>query len=73
MSDECFICGTCWWTGCQNDADYTMDVELKRHGRLVYSGKVDLCAGHTRFAGGSGSLNIGWAALEQALARQHVG
>ena len=70
--DDCVICGCCWWSGCDNDADYEDDVDLKRHSLPVYSGKVDLCAGHHRYAAMTGHMNLKWAAVEQALARQHA-
>jgi hypothetical protein len=46
-----------------------MDVDLKRHGRPLYSGLVDLCGGHTRLAHKNGGrLDLNWIAIEQALA-----
>lgn len=70
-TDGCHICGTCWWEGCDNDADFAMDVDLKRRGLPLYSGKIDLCAGHTRYVyENGGRLDLNWMAIEQALARQ---
>lgn len=72
MSSDCVICGQCWWAGCDLAADYELDVPIKRHGRLIYDGHIDLCAGHARYAVSSGGhLNLNWTALEQAIARQH--
>lgn len=72
-SEGCHICGTCWWTDCDNDADYAMDVDLKRKGLPLYSGKVDLCAGHTRLAHAQGGrLDLNWLAIEQALSLAKV-
>jgi hypothetical protein len=68
---DCHICGRCYWNGCDNDADYEVDVDLKRNGLPLYSGKVDLCAGHHR-VGASGSMNLKWVAIEQALMRDGV-
>lgn len=69
--DECHVCGTCWWVDCPNDADYEMDVDLKRNGLPLYSGTVDLCGGHTRQAhSNGGQLSLNWLAVEQALALQ---
>jgi hypothetical protein len=63
----CHICGTCWWVGCENDADYSLDVALKRHGKPLYDGKVELCAGHTQLAHErNGRLDLNWLAIEQA-------
>jgi hypothetical protein len=67
---DCHICGTCWWEGCENAADWTIELVLKRHGAIVYDGAVDLCHGHKVYAERSGHVNVGWIALEQALARQ---
>jgi len=67
--EECHICGTCWWEKCSNDADYTMDVELKdRRGKVIYDGKIDLCGGHTRHvhATRGQQLSISPVAIEQA-------
>lgn len=73
MTDaECHICGNCWWQDCDNPADYEVDVELKRHGLHLYSGKVDLCQGHAEFATRGQMMNLRWASIEQALARQHA-
>lgn len=69
-NDDCHICGTCWWVNCTNDADYELDVVLKRHGQVAYDGAVDLCAGHLDYASRTGHVNVDWIALEQALARQ---
>lgn len=68
--DDCHVCGACWWVGCPNDADYSMDVTLKRHGLIAFDGKVDLCAGHAKYADVTLTMNISWVAIEQALARQ---
>lgn len=69
-SDPCFVCGLCYWAECPNSADFSHDVVLKRAGRTVFDGEVELCAGHTRFAQQSGHVNVRWEALEQALALQ---
>lgn len=69
-SERCFICGMCYWTDCKNDADYRHDVVLKRAGKTIFDGEVELCGGHTRFAQQSGHVNVRWEALEQALALQ---
>ena len=71
MPDDfgCHICGTCWWVHCENDADYSMDVALKRHGKPLYDGKIELCAGHARLAHErNGRLDLNWLAVEQAVA-----
>jgi hypothetical protein len=69
MSDDCHICGRCWWVHCTNDADYTMDVDLKRRGLPLYSGRVELCGGHARLTHSNGGrLDLNWLAVEQALA-----
>lgn len=69
--DGCAVCGRCWWFDCPNDADYSIDVDLKRNGLPLYSGSVDLCGGHTRFAQRNGGrLDLNWDAVEQALALQ---
>jgi len=61
------------WVHCRNDADYAMDVELKRGGLPLYSGPVDLCGGHARLAHKNGGhLDLKWEAVEQALALQKV-
>lgn len=73
--DPCHICGTCWWTDCDNDADETVHVELKqvRNGLPVFDGGVDLCAGHARWAESqNGRMNLKWEAIHQAIARQHA-
>lgn len=67
----CHICGKCWWVSCENDADYTLDVSLKRRGKPLYDGKVELCAGHTQLAADrQGRLNLNWLAIEQAIGLQ---
>jgi hypothetical protein len=74
QAEPCHICGTCWWVDCDNDADYSIDVDVaKRHGDPVfYSGKVDLCGGHFRVARDKGGrLNLNWLAVEQALAARN--
>lgn len=70
MSDtKCYICGDCYWVGCGNDADYQMDVDLKRNGLPLYSGKIELCDGHTKQVHANGGrLYLKWEAVEQALA-----
>jgi hypothetical protein len=69
--EECAVCGECWWSGCKLSADYTLDVDLKRNGSPIFSGGVDLCAGHTRFAHSNGGrLNLKPVAIEQANALQ---
>lgn len=46
-----------------------MDVDLRRHGKPLYSGLVDLCWGHARFAHSNGGrLDLNWDAITQALA-----
>jgi hypothetical protein len=46
-----------------------MDVALKRHGKPLYDGKVELCGGHTRLAQErNGRLDLNWLAIEQAIA-----
>jgi hypothetical protein len=71
VNDDCHICGTCWWVDCENDADYSMDVDLKRHGLPLFSGRIELCGGHARFARTRGGrLELNWLAIEQAIARQ---
>lgn len=65
----CHICGTCWWVNCENDADYALDVALKRQGKPLYSGKIELCTGHTHLAHErNGRLDLNWDAVEQAVA-----
>jgi hypothetical protein len=50
-----------------------MDVELKRRGLPLYSGHVDLCGGHARFAQKNGGhLDLKWEAIEQALSLQNI-
>ena len=66
----CLICGRCWWNGCDKDADYEFDVVLKRHGRVAFDGKVELCAGHAQHAAKTNHVNVNWDTLEQALAKQ---
>jgi hypothetical protein len=45
-----------------------MDVDLRRNGLPLYSGKVDLCGGHARFAHNNGGrLDLNWEAISQAL------
>lgn len=72
MSDTgCHICGDCWWVHCPNDADYTMDVELKRRdGKVWYDGKIELCGGHTRYVHETNGnhLSLNPLAIEQANA-----
>jgi hypothetical protein len=72
--DDCLVCGLCYWEKCDNDADYTDDVVLKRGNPplIVFDGKVDLCAGHHAYAERTGHMNLKWAALEQAIAKQHA-
>lgn len=73
MPDDfgCHICGTCWWVHCENDADYVLrQVEVKRHMLPVYTGDVELCAGHSAVATRERRLDLNWVALEQAIARQ---
>ena len=66
---ECAVCGRCWWVDCSNEADYQMDVDLKRRGLPLYSGAVELCGGHTRLVHESGGrMDLKWEAIEQALA-----
>lgn len=69
MNDaKCYVCGDCWWVGCENDADYSMDVDLKRKGLPLYSGKVELCGGHTtQVHQNGGRMDLKWEAVEQAL------
>jgi hypothetical protein len=70
---KCYICGDCWWVHCPNDADYQMDVDLKRHGAPLYSGTVELCTGHTRQVhANNGRMDLKWEAIEQALSLQRV-
>jgi len=65
----CMICGSCWWVDCKNSADYRMDVDLKRNGKQIYSGDVDLCAGHARLVHANGGrMDLNWKAIEQARA-----
>lgn len=68
MSDTtCYVCGLCWWSGCENDADYRLDVDLKRNGLPLYTGEIELCAGHAQYAQRTlGRLDLKWEALEQA-------
>jgi hypothetical protein len=68
--DDCHICGKCYWHDCPNEADFTVDVDLKRHGLPLYSGGVDLCAGHYRFARRGNHMDLNWMAVEQALERE---
>lgn len=70
LVEPCHICGKCWWVDCENDADYAIDVSLKRHQAFImYEGKVDLCGGHYRLAvERKGRLNLNWKAIEQAVA-----
>ncbi len=75
MADEpCHICGDCWWQDCPNDADevmYGADLKLRKgQGFLVYSGDVELCVGHMRYAEATHRMNLNWKAIEQAIARQ---
>jgi hypothetical protein len=71
--EDCHICGKCWWNGCENDADFALEVDLKRGGLPLYLGKVDLCGGHTQQASANGGrLNLNWRAIEQALARDRI-
>jgi hypothetical protein len=50
-----------------------MDVDLKRGGLPLYSGKVDLCAGHCRLVHNNGGrMNLKWEAIEQALELQQA-
>lgn len=73
--EDCRVCGLCWWTDCGNDADVTVHVELKQtsNNHPVYDGPVDLCAGHARWAETTnGRLNIDWAAIHQAIARDSL-
>jgi hypothetical protein len=70
VDPDCHICGTCWWVDCANDADYAIDVALKRKNLPLYNGRVDLCAGHYRLAySRNGRLNLNWVAIEQAIAK----
>jgi hypothetical protein len=65
----CHICGQCWWVDCPNDADYSIDATLKRHGETIFDGKVELCTGHAEQALASkGQLSLNWMAIEQARA-----
>ena len=67
--EKCWVCGSCWWVSCPNDADYTMDVDLRRNGLPLYSGKVDLCGGHARLVHKNGGhMDLNWEAIAQALA-----
>lgn len=71
--DDCYICGDCWWIDCPNPADYSMDVDLKRHGRPLFSGKVDICHGHYVLVHANGGrLDLKPLALEQAKAVQRA-
>jgi len=73
VKDDCFICGTCWWSKCLEPADFEMDVDVKRNHGIIYSGVVDLCHSHAKYAVSSGGhLNLKWEALEQALTKQSV-
>lgn len=73
MKDPCYVCGLCFWSECPNSADYQMDVDLKRGGLPLYSGKVDLCAGHCRLVHNNGGrMNLKWEAIEQALELQQA-
>ncbi len=66
---DCHICGDCWWQDCDLPADYEMDVDLKRKGSLIYSGNVELCAGHKDFVHlNGGRMNLKPLAIEQANA-----
>lgn len=67
--DDCHICGDCWWVKCGQPADFSIDVDLKRRGTLIYSGNVDLCAGHEAFVRmNGGRLDLEPLAIEQANA-----
>lgn len=69
--DGCHICGDCWWHECNNPADYSMDVDLKRGGLPLFSGKVELCGGHTRYVHENGGrMDLDPVAIEQASAIQ---
>lgn len=68
--DKCYVCGDCWWVACPNDADYTKDVDLKRKGLPVFSGKVDLCSGHNDLVNRTGRMDLKWEAVQQALSLQ---
>lgn len=75
MRDDfgCHICGKCWWTDCENDADYTHDVHLKDRvtRATLFDGKIELCAGHTRYVQstqGRYGMNINPLAIGQANA-----
>ena len=70
LGDKCYVCGDCWWQECQNDADYSHDVDLKRGGLPVFAGKVELCGGHSQLALRTGRMDIKWEAIEQALSVQ---
>lgn len=72
MDDDCLICGNCWWVDCENPADYEFNVHLKRHGRTLFDGVVDLCSGHATYAAQTNHVSLDWKALEQALVRQQV-
>lgn len=69
--EPCHICGNCWWTGCNNPADYTINTPGIRHkGHFIPVGDIDLCAGHARYAQRRhGRLDLDWKAVEQALAK----
>lgn len=75
MSD-CFICGMCWWNGCENDADWRMreGTTIKFRSRHsidmveIDAGKIELCNGHYRQWEADGRLNLKWIAIEQSLA-----
>lgn len=70
VDKDCYTCGNrYWWSECPNPADYTMDVDLRRRGLPLYSGKVDLCGGHARFVHKNGGhMDLNWEAIAQALA-----
>jgi len=71
----CYACldGVCWWVSCDNDADFVLDVALKRHGKPLYSGKIELCHGHTRVAQErNGRLDLNWEAVEQAISMSKI-
>lgn len=77
IDTKCHVCGSCWWVSCSNDADYARDVDLRLKrsiglGDLVYSGKVELCAGHTRQSFAENRMDLNWDALEQAVALQEA-
>lgn len=62
--------GSCHWTDCPSEADYTIqDVKVRppTFGKEVDVGDVELCGGHYKIAMSLGRLDLEWDRVLKAM------